>query len=129
MINNIELELLSEAYLIGKTLNKTPLSFNDPDQFISIISDDYYNTIICPIHFKKCFMFQISNGWRALRIKSTFDFSHSEILVSILLPLSKEEISVFITSTFETDYILIKEFMLDKALKALNEAGHSIIPV
>ena len=37
--------------------------------------------------------------------------------------LADAEISVFTISTFDTDYFLVREIDLDRAMKAWNEAG------
>ena len=41
-------------------------------------------------------------------------------------PLAEAGISVFAVSTFDTDYLLVKEADFEKALAALPQAGHSI---
>jgi hypothetical protein len=60
------------------------------------------------------------NDWRAFKIEGPLDFSLCGILVSLLVPLAKAKISVFTISTYDTDYILVKEDKLDKAIQVLN---------
>lgn len=60
-------------------------------------------------------------GWKAIVVNEELDFSLIGIISSISTSLSKNGISVFVISTFNTDYILIKEEKLKSALTILNE--------
>lgn len=64
--------------------------------------------------------------WRVLKIKGPLDFSLLGILANVSNILAKEGISIFVVSTFETDYILVKDENIDKAVKALTLAGHIV---
>ena len=59
-------------------------------------------------------------GFRALKIEGPLDFSLTGILASLLNPLVAAGISVFAISTYDTDYVLVKEESLEKALSALS---------
>ena len=65
-------------------------------------------------------------GWRCLRVAGTMPFSVVGVLASLTIPLAKAGISIFAVSTFDTDYLLMKEDHIDKAITALQQAGHSI---
>lgn len=60
-------------------------------------------------------------GWRAFMIEGPLDFSLVGILSKVLTPLSKAGISVFTISTFDTDYILIKDHQVEIAVNILQE--------
>jgi uncharacterized protein len=65
-------------------------------------------------------------GWRCLRVAGTLDFTLVGVLVSLLAPLADAGIPVFVVSTFDTDYLLIKEDRLDAAVAILRGAGHGV---
>jgi len=65
-------------------------------------------------------------GWRYLRVLGTMDFSMTGIVASLTTPLANAGVSVFVISTFDTDYLLIKEADLEQALAALRTAGHVV---
>ncbi len=48
------------------------------------------------------------------------------VVASLVMPLAESGISVFVVSTFDTDYLLVKADDLDKALAALRAAGHAV---
>ena len=60
-------------------------------------------------------------GWKCLKIKGNLDFSLVGILNSITTPLKTNGISVFVISTFNTDYFFIKENNFKKAVEILNK--------
>ena len=66
------------------------------------------------------------DGWRGFRIKGELDFSLVGVLGRIAKILADEKISIFAVSTYNTDYILVKEQSFEKALKALEKDGNNI---
>ena len=69
---------------------------------------------------------EIEKGWRCLEVAGPLDFSEIGVLASLADPLAKTGISIFVTSTFNTDYVLVKQDRLAKAVRVLRLAGHSI---
>ena len=64
------------------------------------------------------------DDWRAFRIKGVLDFSLTGILAQISGVLAKRDISIFAVSTYNTDYILVRSFDLEKAVKVLKAEGY-----
>ena len=64
--------------------------------------------------------------WRILKVEDTLDFSLIGILAKISGILAKNSISIFVISTFNTDYILVKEEKIEKAMTVLSEEGYEI---
>jgi len=65
-------------------------------------------------------------GWRALKVAGPLDFSLTGVLAALAAPLAAASISIFALSTFDTDYLLVKETALTEAVQALRNAGHHI---
>jgi hypothetical protein len=65
--------------------------------------------------------------WRCLKVDAVLDFSLVGILASLTLPLAQEGISIFAMSTFNTDYLLIKEIDVDKTIMVLLNQGFEIL--
>ncbi len=66
-------------------------------------------------------------GWRCLKVAGPLDLSLTGILASLASPLAAAQVSVFVISTYETDYLLVKTPTLRKALDVLAGAGHQIV--
>jgi uncharacterized protein len=62
-------------------------------------------------------------GWRCLQVAGELKFSLVGVLIAILQPLAQAAVPVFVVSTFVTDYVLIKAGDLERAVKALEDAG------
>ena len=101
-----ELDLSRDLYFIGRT-----------DEEISLV---------CRREDVPAAPLERSDGWRGFRIRGTLDFSLVGILSRITRLLAEEEISVFALSTYNTDYVLMREEKLEQALAALSAAGYQI---
>ena len=67
------------------------------------------------------------DGWRAFRIEGVLDFSLIGILSRISAILAENQIGIFAVSTYNTDYILVKEENFARALDVLAEKGYTIV--
>jgi hypothetical protein len=70
---------------------------------------------------------QADVGWRALKVAGPLDFSLTGILLSIAQPLAEAGIGIFAVSTYDTDYVLVKETSLGAAETALTKFDHHVI--
>jgi hypothetical protein len=70
---------------------------------------------------------RIEPGWRALKIVETLDFNLVGVLAEISTLLAKAGVSIFVLSTYNTDYILLKEQHMALAIASLRQAGHSVL--
>jgi hypothetical protein len=64
-------------------------------------------------------------GWRCLRIAGSIPFSVAGVVATLTAPLAEAGVSVFVVSTFDTDYLLTKEKDWAKALDILRKQGHT----
>ncbi len=67
------------------------------------------------------------SGWRLLKLAGPFAFTETGILASVLAPLAADRISILATSTFDTDYVLVKGGQLEAARRSLTRAGHQVL--
>ena len=65
-------------------------------------------------------------GWKCLKVEGPLDFSLIGILASLTACLANAGISVFAISTYDTDYLMVKEENLDGACLALCQEGHNL---
>lgn len=93
--------------------------------FFSVTRTPEELSVVCPEQNLPSKM-TCEKGWRALKIESQLDFSLMGVLASITAPLAEAGVSIFAISTYDTDYVLVREEALDTAVAALREAGHEI---
>jgi hypothetical protein len=65
-------------------------------------------------------------GWRALALEGPIPFETTGVAARFTAALAARGISVFVISTFDTDYLLVKEAALGAAVAALRDDGHAV---
>lgn len=124
---NIPLLILPERYAVCRL---TPDSnFPDwarPGDFLSFVRTSDELSVICLERYVPP-QVKAELGWRIIQVQGPLDFNLVGVLASITTPLARAGVSVFALSTFDTDYILVKEDSLDKALEALQMAGFLVL--
>lgn len=91
--------------------------------FFSVTSTAEELSIVCPSAQVPSGIVH-ENGWACLKLHGPFRFFETGILASFIRPLSERAIPIFAVSTFDTDYVLIKQEWVEKAVQALREVGH-----
>ncbi len=101
------IDLTIDFYFIGKTDEELSLVCRTADTPSETIERD--------------------DGWRGFRIQEILDFSLIGILSKLSGILAEHGIGIFAISTFNTDYILVKEENFEKALAVLAAGGYTIV--
>ncbi len=65
---------------------------------------------------------KVEKNWVLLQVLGPLDFSLTGILASLANPLAEAKISIFAISSFDTDYLLLKQDQLEAAKKVLLDA-------
>lgn len=102
-----DIDLKADFYFIGKTDEELSLVCRTEDVPSKTIERD--------------------DGWRGFRIQGVLDFSLIGILSKLSGILAKHEIGIFAVSTYNTDYILVKEAYFNRALEALESEGYIVV--
>jgi hypothetical protein len=83
-------------------------------------------SIVCPTDQApsnaKC-----ESPWTCFKLEGPFPFSLTGVLASFLDPLAQRGVPIFAISTFDTDYVLVKEEHTGAALETLQAAGHELV--
>jgi hypothetical protein len=58
--------------------------------------------------------------WRAFKVEGPLDFALTGILARLAAPLAEADISLFAVSTYDTDYLLVREAALGQAARVLS---------
>lgn len=69
---------------------------------------------------------QVEPDWRALEVAGPLDFSMVGVMAALTAPLADVDVSVFVVSTYDTDYVLVHAAALERAIEALRAAGHTV---
>jgi hypothetical protein len=82
-------------------------------------------TVVCPADAAPPGA-RVERGWRALKVSQDLDFAQAGLLASLLDPLMRERVTVYVLSTYSTDYVLVKETDLAVAITALKVSDHPV---
>ncbi len=69
---------------------------------------------------------ECERGWRALKVEGPFDFDAVGVLAAVVQPLAQAGVPILTIATYDTDYVLVKEAQLERAMAVLMASGHHI---
>lgn len=127
MTRKLTLALLPESFAICRLDADAPIpEWAKSESFYSLTRTADELSIVCaqtnvPVGIK------CGSDFRCLKIEGKLDFSEIGILASLATTLANTRISILAISTYDTDYILLKEHELKKAIGVLREAGHQFL--
>ena len=120
------LELLKNDYSVykydtGYIVNENMLT----DDFISITKTIDEISIIAKENKLRGFL-AVESGWNVIKINCILDFGLMGILSKISTLLANANISIFVISTFNTDYIMVKKDKVKNAIEILLKNGYEM---
>jgi uncharacterized protein len=125
---NLDLDLFSASYAVCRLAPGLPV----PDwavagDLVSITRTTEELSIVCP-QDQVPVEVRSERDFRVLKIRGPLDFSLTGVLAGLAGPLAAAGISLFAVSTFDTDYILVKQDQLGRAAEILIREGHNVLP-
>jgi hypothetical protein len=123
---SLELSVLPEQFIVARLAANASLpSWATQGRFFSITRTPDELSVVCPVE-QVPEAFRGHLRWGAFKVRGPLAVSEVGVLASLATPLADARISVFVVSTFETDYVLVNSEQLPYAITALREAGHKI---
>jgi hypothetical protein len=102
-----------------------PLWVLRPGKFSSVSRTGEELSIVCAEEFVPPDT-KADRGWTCFQLEGPIPFSETGVLSSFIQPLSDNAIPIFAVSTFDTDYVLIKDEFADMASAVLRAFGHEL---
>ena len=121
----MELEKLAYNLTICKVQDISDI--NMTAGFLFFGKTDEELSLVCKTEDTPAVTIERDDGWKGFRIQGTLDFSLIGILSKLAGILADHKIGIFAVSTYNTDYILVKEENFDRALKVLASEGYTIV--
>lgn len=123
----LTLRLLSELFAVSRmkiddalpkwAVDAPWFSITKTDDELSIVSHE----AAVPEHIKS------EKGWRMFKVLGPLDFSMVGVLARLSNTMKKSGISIFVVSTYDTDYLMVKETEVMKAKNAFEGNGLVIV--
>ncbi len=118
----MKLRWIKEDLSVCQVKDIHDIDFGDSLWFISKTDEEL--SLVCSTNCVPKDVIACESGWRAFRIEGVLDFSLIGILSKITTLLAEHTIGVFVVSTYNTDYILVKEENVDYTTRVLAEAKY-----
>ncbi|MBA3848374.1 MAG: ACT domain-containing protein [Opitutus sp.] len=119
------LQLMPGEFAVARLAPSAPIpEWAHAAAFSSITRTADELSIICPAAQVPAEVKQ-ERGWAMLGFQGPFGFTLTGVLSSVLAPLAAAKIGVLAVSTFDTDYLMVKQADLETAITALRAAGHT----
>jgi hypothetical protein len=124
---NLTLSLLSDTFAICRLEPEADIpSWALAGEFFSVTRTTEELSLVCPqemvpegTHCEKDF--------RSIKVEEPLDLALVGVLASLTEALAQEAISILAISTFDTDYLLVREAQVDRAVQKLLQSGHRFV--
>lgn len=124
---DLPLFVLPERLAVCRLTAEAPFpDWARPGTLLALVQTSDELSVVCTERFVPPDV-RAERGWRALQVQGPLEFTMTGVLASIAVPLARAGISIFVISTFDTDYILVKEDALDRGVSALEQAGFLVM--
>ena len=120
----MELKIITDKLTVCKVSDVTDIDMSADLYFIGKTDEEL--SLVCKTEDTPLKTIERDDGWRGFRIQGVLDFSLIGILSKLSGILAEHKIGIFAVSTYNTDYILVKEENFERALGVLATEGYTI---
>ncbi len=121
----MKIEVLKDEFTVCKVRDYGDVDLTLPYCFTGRTENEF--SLVLPTNRVPSETLAREDGWRAFRLAGQLDFSLIGILARIAALLAEANISIFAVSTYDTDYVLVKEDRFAAALRLLAENGYHVV--
>jgi hypothetical protein len=122
----LQLSLLKDKYGICTLPNTAPIpDWVLKESLVSITRTKEELTIVCRQDLIPS-QYQSDLNWRCFIVDGSFDLNQTGVIASLSSPLADAGISIYVISTYNTDYFLVQEQNVEQTISVLCNSGHSI---
>lgn len=120
----LTLEALAGTFTVCKVTDYSGVNLSDKYCFIGKTGEE--NSLVCETSRVPANTTEREDDWRALRVAGKLDFALVGILAELSAVLARRNIGIFAVSTYNTDYIFLKNARFEEAVSALEKAGYPV---
>jgi len=120
----MELQKLAYDFSVCKIDHIEQVDFTQEFVFLSKTPDEI--SLVCETGSMPPCVIASEPGWKALQVSGVLDFGMIGVIANISNLLAEAGISIFVVSTYNTDYILLKVENFDRGIQILERNGYVI---
>jgi len=121
----MNLQALPQAFTVCQIADLSGVDFSREFVFVAKTNEEV--SLVCETESVPQNTLAREDGWRAFRVSGVLEFSLVGVLSSLSAVLAEAGISIFAVSTYNTDYLLTRADVFDRALRLLADAGYAIL--
>jgi hypothetical protein len=121
-VTGLRLTVLPGELSVWRLAAGAPLPSIKPDRFLSMTRTNDELSIVSSSTDVPAGV-TAETGWRCLSVEGPLPFEMTGVLAALSAPLARAEIPIFVVSTYDTDYLLVKAGDLDRACLTLRNEG------
>ena len=121
-MKGLRLTVLPGELSVWRLAADAPLPSIKPDRFLSMTRTNDELSIVSSSTDVPAGV-PAETGWRCLSVEGPLPFEMTGVLAALSAPLARAEIPIFVVSTYDTDYLLVKAEDLDNACSTLRDQG------
>ena len=120
----LNLSVLQDEFSVWRLAADAPLPSIEAGRLLSITRTDDELSIVSSSNVPAGVTAE--TGWRCLRVEGPLSFELTGVLADLSTPLARAGIPIFVISTYDTDYVLVKATDLESACSALRDEGYTV---
>ena len=120
----MKLNILNADLTVCKITDISEVDFSRELVFLSKTADEI--SLVCESDHVPVSATDTEDGWKALKVEGMLDFDMIGVIARISNLLARAEISIFVISTYNTDYILTKADQFEDAIQVLQRDGIAV---
>ena len=122
----LRLEIVAGTYAVCRLDAAEPVpEWAGSGPFVSVTRTEAELSVVCPEGAVPAGV-RKEPGWRCLRVVGPLGFGMTGVLASLAGPLASSGVSIFVVSTYDTDYLMVQDRDLERGKDALERAGHTV---
>ena len=122
---HMQLKMIDADFSVCKVTDFSEVDMSRP--FCFTAKTDEENSVLCKTEDAPNNTIERDDGWKGFRIEGVLDFSLIGILSKISEILADNNIGIFAISTYNTDYVLVKQENYERALDVLKKSGYGVL--
>ncbi|MCJ7755344.1 MAG: ACT domain-containing protein [Thermoanaerobaculales bacterium] len=121
----LHLTVLPEEFSVWRLAADAPLPPVDSGSFLSMTRTNDELSIVSSSNNVPPGA-KTETGWRCLRVEGPLAFEMTGVLAGLSVPLARAKVPIFVVSTYDTDYLMVKAADLNHACNTLRNEGHTV---
>ena len=120
----MKIEIMKERFCVCKIADLSEVDFSG--ELVFVAKTDEELSLVCERGRVPQNVTALEDGWKAFRVEGVLDFGMVGVIAKIAEIFARERISIFVVSTYNTDYVLLKEPDFERGIRLLQKSGYEI---